>query len=161
MKYDRDGVDLYFLNAYDEITNCTNAQQVEQLFKTVIPDGSTPTAIRLDDILRPYVEDCEDAKASRSTLPKPKVLIVITDGEAVCFSCICLICITDPEAQDDEAGVVDVIVEMAQRLDAARCPPFQLGLQLHVLPLRLSKADIEQSANRFRLRSSCVPASIG
>lgn len=32
--------------------------------------------------------------------------------------------------RDDEEGVVDVIVEMAQRLDAARCPPFQLGLQL-------------------------------
>ena len=52
--------------------------------------------MRLDDILRPYVDACEDAKNSRTAVPKPMVLICITDGEA-----------------DDPDGVVDLIVEMA------------------------------------------------
>lgn len=75
--------------------------------------GSTPTALVLDDVLRPYVELVEDARASPAIQrPKPMIVLVLTDGRA-----------------DDTDGVKDIVVEMAQRLDEARAPPHQLGIQ--------------------------------
>lgn len=49
---------------------------VQVLFDEVRPRGSTPTAIRLDELLRPYLEHVEDMKAARLRLPKPTVVIV-------------------------------------------------------------------------------------
>ncbi|KAH8928321.1 hypothetical protein BT69DRAFT_1293455 [Atractiella rhizophila] len=76
------------------------------------PFGSTPTGMRLDDLLRPYVDALEDAKRDGKPRPKPLLLLVITDGRA-----------------DDPDLVKEVIVEMAGRLDDGRFPPFQLGVQ--------------------------------
>ena len=67
--------------------------------------------MRLDDLLRPYIEDCETARQKRLKVPKPTVFVVITDGRA-----------------DDTAGLRDTIVEMATRLDEARLPAFQCGI---------------------------------
>jgi len=84
VKYDSDGCDIYFLNAMDtSLEGCTSAQEVSQIFDQVQLEGSTPTEMRLDDLLRPYVEECEDKKAAKAALPKPLILVVITDGRCV------------------------------------------------------------------------------
>src|SRR5262249_37470468 len=89
VKYDSDGVDLYFLNRKNRMDsgsakgyrNVTSAVGVMALFSDVKPDGGTPTGQRLADILRPYVEKVEEAAVSTTTV-KPLNLIVVTDGAA-------------------------------------------------------------------------------
>ncbi|CAD6569669.1 MAG: hypothetical protein CYPHOPRED_003510 [Cyphobasidiales sp. Tagirdzhanova-0007] len=110
--YDKDGIDIHFLNSERTLEGCTTTHAVERLFDDVRPRSSTPTAIRMDDILRPYVDKVEDAKVARLSMPKPMVVICITDGRA-----------------DDPETLKDIIIEMAGRLDSARVPPFQLGIQ--------------------------------
>ena len=78
--YDKDGLDIYFLNNERELVGCTSASAIRTLFDEVRPRGSTPTALRLDDLLRPYIESVEDSKTARVRLPKPMVLACITDG---------------------------------------------------------------------------------
>lgn len=71
------------------IYGCTSASEVERAFAQVLPSGSTPTNVRLDDLMRPYIEvrgytgarltrqDCEDAKAKRTKMPKPTIFVCI------------------------------------------------------------------------------------
>jgi len=111
IKYVRKGVDIHFMNDEANLIECTKTTEVECIFDTVLPAGSTPTAMRLDDLIRPYVEDCETAKAKRLKLPKPTIFVVITDGRA-----------------DDPDSVRDLIVEMASRLDDSRLAQHQMGI---------------------------------
>ena len=88
--YDKDGIDskrfglhaedhifnllvVHFLNSERNLEGCTDTNAVERLFDEVRPRSSTPTAIRMDDILRPYVDRVEEAKGARTRLPKPMV----------------------------------------------------------------------------------------
>jgi hypothetical protein len=80
--YDKDGIDVSFLNSERQLVGCTSASAIRTLFDEVRPRGSTPTAFRVDDILRPYIEQVEDSKAARIGLPKPMVLQIISDGRA-------------------------------------------------------------------------------
>ncbi|KAH8913506.1 hypothetical protein BT69DRAFT_1202927, partial [Atractiella rhizophila] len=112
LQYDRDGLDVYFMNSGEQLESARDPQSIENLFHSVQPFGSTPTGMRLDDLLRPYVDALEDAKRDGKPRPKPLLLLVITDGRA-----------------DDPDLVKEVIVEMAGRLDDGRFPPFQLGVQ--------------------------------
>lgn len=59
-----------------------------------------------------YVDAYEDSKAAKGARMKPMIVLVLTDGRA-----------------DDPDGVKDCIIEMAGRLDDAKAPPFQLGVQ--------------------------------
>ncbi|GAA6006989.1 hypothetical protein JCM10207_009162 [Rhodosporidiobolus poonsookiae] len=112
MKYDRDGIDLLFMNNEDhKIENCTAPEVVARAFEEIQPFGSTPTGVVMDDLLRDYVERVEDAKQTRTKV-KPLLLLVLTDGRA-----------------DDPDMVKDIIIEFAQRLDDIRAPPYQLGIQ--------------------------------
>ncbi|BGP16432.1 hypothetical protein JCM10213v2_004434 [Rhodosporidiobolus nylandii] len=111
-RYDRDGIDLWFLNNEDrKLENVTQPEVVAQAFDSIQPFGSTPTGVIMDELLRDYVERCEDGKATKTRV-KPLLLLVLTDGRA-----------------DDPDMVKDIIVEFAQRLDDIRAPPYQLGLQ--------------------------------
>ncbi|GAA6003816.1 uncharacterized protein JCM10292_003394 [Rhodotorula paludigena] len=111
-KYDKDGIDVLFLNAEERrMANVTDPALVERAFREVEPQGSTPTGMVLDELLREYVERVEDAKQTRERV-KPLLVLVLTDGRA-----------------DDPDMVKDIIVEMAQRLDEVRAPPYQLGIQ--------------------------------
>lgn len=138
------GVSVHFLNNEQvSLSNVTDTSEVSHLWETIRPFGSTPTAMRLDDILRPYVDTCEDAKASRTSggprieMPKPMILVIVTDGRA-----------DDPDLiKDVGRGSVSLhradgrrslmgrparaqcIVEFAGRLDDIRAPAFQLGVQ--------------------------------
>ncbi|GAA5897140.1 hypothetical protein JCM8208_003739 [Rhodotorula glutinis] len=111
-KYDKDGIDVVFLNNdHARLEGVVDPSVVERTFREVEPVGSTPTGMVLDEVLRAYVERVEDAKATRARV-KPMLVLVLTDGRA-----------------DDPDLVKDIIVEMAQRLDEVRAPPYQLGLQ--------------------------------
>ncbi|SGY23292.1 BQ5605_C019g08924 [Microbotryum silenes-dioicae] len=115
IRYDDDGVDIYFFNSRHHATS-RSAPELLQLFQKVWPSKSTPTASALRRVLDPYVSNLEnwvvEGKPSGYPRPKPMNLIVLTDG-----------------APDRGEAAEPVIVEIAQRLDKMRMPPFQLGIQ--------------------------------
>lgn len=108
-QYDRDGIDIYFLNAKDErqFHNVRCAAEVDAIFKSVSPWASTPTGARLKSILKPYLKDL---KKRGENVVKPLNIIVITDGRPS----------DDPES---------VIIEAAKKLDAMEAQPWQVGIQ--------------------------------
>ncbi|GAA6038185.1 hypothetical protein JCM8097_005783 [Rhodosporidiobolus ruineniae] len=111
-RYDRDGLDVWFMNSEDKkLENVTMPHIVAAAFDSIVPFGSTPTGVIMDEILRDYVERVEDAKATKQRV-KPLLLMVLTDGRA-----------------DDPDMVRDIIIEFAQRLDDIRAPPYQMGIQ--------------------------------
>ncbi|CAG8259116.1 unnamed protein product [Penicillium olsonii] len=137
-QYDSDGIDIYFLNHrrssppqsawrqptyqpdQDGYHHITTAQQVQAIFHSVRPSGSTMVGTRLSDILEPYlcrVEAMHAAKKARGYVDpdvrvKPINIITITDGEFT----------------DDAEGV---IVKTARKLDGPTCDaiPWQVGIQ--------------------------------
>ncbi|CAL1700278.1 unnamed protein product [Somion occarium] len=118
VKYDKDGIDIHFLNCRKTGKNLKSARAVEQCFMGVGLSGSTPIGARLNDLIRAYWNDLEKARAEAGKSKrdlidyiKPMNYIVITDG-----------CPTDaPE---------DVIVYYAQKLDQYDYPLDQIGVQL-------------------------------
>ncbi|KAF4333768.1 hypothetical protein FBEOM_12415 [Fusarium beomiforme] len=118
--HDPDGIDVYFLNHRSSAVGTgiqapggyfqiRDANQVQHLFESVRPCGSTPTGSRLHSILKPYVSHIS-RRASNLDSTKPVNIIVITDG-----------CPTD----DPES----IIVHHAKKLDLVEAPPHQVGIQ--------------------------------
>lgn len=114
---DPDGIDVFFLNSPQSVQNCTDPDVVRRLFDSVVPSGATPTGGRLEELTMEYLDTLEMAKACRiSGKPLPlgarearkRNYLVITDG-----------------APTDE--LEDVLLYLAQRLDADRFPLSQLG----------------------------------
>ncbi|KAG9317865.1 hypothetical protein JVU11DRAFT_2093 [Chiua virens] len=115
--YDRDGIDIHFLNHRRAGVNMRDAAAVRQLFMHVRPHGLTPIAYKLDLLVGDYIEKLE--KASRKKKKgdptilnriKPVNFIVITDG-----------------VPTDEP--LDSIVALARRLDRGNYPLAQVGIQ--------------------------------
>lgn len=108
-KYDKDGIDVYFLNHKDEphFHKIRSAEEVKAIFRRVSPLGITPTGTSLKAILKPYLKDL---KKRGEKVVKPLNMIVITDGRPS----------DDPES---------VIIEAAKKLDAMDAPPWQVGIQ--------------------------------
>ncbi|PCD21456.1 hypothetical protein AU210_016418 [Fusarium oxysporum f. sp. radicis-cucumerinum] len=118
--HDPDGIDVYFLNhrspaigtgvqAPGGYFQIRDANQVQHLFKSVRPCGSTPTGSRLHSILKPYVAHLS-RRAANVDSTKPVNIIVITDGSPS----------DDPES---------IIVHHAKKLDQIEAPPHQVGIQ--------------------------------
>ncbi|GKU08224.1 hypothetical protein FLAG1_11162 [Fusarium langsethiae] len=118
--HDPDGIDVYFLNhrssnagsgtqAPGGYYQIRDANQVQRLFKSVRPCGSTPTGARLHSILKPYVSHIS-RRAGDIDSTKPVNIIVITDGCPI----------DDPES---------IIVHHAKKLDQIEAPPHQIGIQ--------------------------------
>lgn len=127
--YDRDGIDIYFLNhrrasmsdmagAYRNITTATGFREI---FQSVEPRGVTPFGKRLAEILRPYLRSVEKMTAATnadgvltdpSLFVKPLNIIAITDG-----------------AFTDDAE--SIIIQTAKVLDGPTCRavPWQVGIQ--------------------------------
>ncbi|KAH0840306.1 hypothetical protein J3R83DRAFT_1316 [Lanmaoa asiatica] len=133
--YDKDGIDIHFLNHPKYGTNIKDPKNVRQLFRHVRPQGLTPIANKLDILVGDYVEKLEKAtrrknKGDPFTLKqiKPVNFIVITDGApsklAVCvwYSRRCQFRISADEP-------VDSIVSLARRLDRGNYPLAQVGIQ--------------------------------
>lgn len=112
MKYDDDGVDIYFLNNHKSGEGLRKPKDVDRLFTGVEPRGATPTGRTLEKILRPYMAKLEAAaQAGRPDSVMPVNIIVITDGAPT----------DDPES---------VIISFARRLDKGDFPLSQVGIQM-------------------------------
>ncbi|KAL2038882.1 hypothetical protein N7G274_008404 [Stereocaulon virgatum] len=110
VKYDNDGVDVRFFNAYfkkEERLGLDSSQKVMDLFNKVEVDGETPTAEILDQELNEYIHDYKDNRHKKGLN-----LIVLTDGEP-----------------DDVQKVEDVIVKYARKLAELDAPTLQVGIQ--------------------------------
>ncbi|TYJ56240.1 hypothetical protein B9479_003085 [Cryptococcus floricola] len=113
-RYDDDGIDIYFLNSKRYGVGLSTTSQVAELFRSLEPKGITPTAARLDVLLREYMGRLEAQNAGS------------TPGEADEVKPINLIVITDGAPSDDPASV---IVAAAKRLDKGEYPLSQVGIQ--------------------------------
>lgn len=124
--HDKDGIDIYFLNAPDSPSyrNITRANEVQRIFETVKPGGGTPTGTKLNAILKPYLRECE-AKKSDMDAVKPLNIIVITDGVPT----------DDPES---------VIISHAKKLDRLDAPMWQVGIQFFQVGEERGAADALQ-----------------
>jgi hypothetical protein len=117
MKYDDDGVDIYFLNSKTSGKGMKRSRDVELLFAGVRPSGATPTGARLDKLLKEYKQELEAAyKQGQRTggdcyTVKPLNLVVITDGAPT----------DDPES---------ALVSFAKYLDKYDFPLSQCGIQM-------------------------------
>ncbi|TGJ80448.1 hypothetical protein E0Z10_g8318 [Xylaria hypoxylon] len=140
MRYDQDGVDIYFLNdpyhmnffddphrtepgwsraavteegkASHAYIGVSDPSDVRKVFDSRRPMLNTPTGKRLGAILETYVNCYEARESRRQTPPKPLNIIVITDGEA-----------------SDKDVLRDTLIRQAERLDALCAPYHQLGVQ--------------------------------
>lgn len=79
MRYDRNGVDCYFLNSKRVGKGLRAPEDVEDLFAGLSPRGATPTGMRMEAILRDYMTRLEHAPDTEEDVP-PMNLIVVTDG---------------------------------------------------------------------------------
>jgi len=106
--HDADGIDIHFLNARDSplFKNIRSATAVRDIFRSVRPQGGTPTGQRLNQILKPYLRQFE----AEPDTTKPLNIIVITDGEP----------------SDD---VESTIIAAAKKLDKLDAPAWQVGIQ--------------------------------
>jgi len=101
------------MNSVEHIRNATSAADVSRLFQRVQPIGrSTPTDVRVEELLSIYLDRLEVGKASNLPPIKPLNLIVITDGEA-----------------DDPDTLAYALAGFSDRLEEGRFPLNQLGVQ--------------------------------
>ncbi|KAH0553454.1 hypothetical protein GP486_006478 [Trichoglossum hirsutum] len=120
--HDADGIDIIFLNHHPvnpaDHCNIKTPEAVERIFTSVRPSGGTPTGVRLNHVLRPYL-------ARYATDPegtKPLNIIMITDGVP----------------SDD---VESVIINAAKKLDKADAPAWQVGIQFFQVGCEPGAAD--------------------
>ena len=69
--YDTNGIDVYFLNSPASLSGVKDVNAVRQLFNQVAPLGeSTPTEMRVEQLLSPYVEAVEKCVAASVSLSR-------------------------------------------------------------------------------------------
>ncbi|KAJ7799569.1 hypothetical protein B0H14DRAFT_2902716 [Mycena olivaceomarginata] len=118
--YDKDGIDIYFLNNKTEAHNIKSSSEVQALFDTVKPAGATPTGERLDQILKPHLLILEDAQIKPDGTP-----IDTNSGQII--KAINFIVITDGASTDDPKYT---IIDAATRLkDLRNLSLTQIGIQ--------------------------------
>ncbi|KAF8346918.1 hypothetical protein F5887DRAFT_1073005 [Amanita rubescens] len=105
-KYSSEGLDIYFINSREVGVNLKLGDDVQRLFKSVIPQGETPTGERLQHLFDKYLPLVED----KSSVHRPIALVVITDGEPT-----------------DEPK--EVIIDAARRLDQQQARQGCFGIQ--------------------------------
>ncbi|KAH9443249.1 hypothetical protein MJO28_014711 [Puccinia striiformis f. sp. tritici] len=113
VQYDNDGIDVYFMNSVEHLRNAVSAKEISMLFQRVQPVGrSTPTDVRVEELLGIYLDRLEAGRANNLPALKPLNLIVITDGEA-----------------DDPDTLAYALAGFSDRLEDAKFPLNQLGVQ--------------------------------
>ncbi|KKF93189.1 von Willebrand factor type A domain protein [Ceratocystis platani] len=123
--HDADGIDLYFLNYKSKnaapcetkgpngFYSIKSPAEIQKIFDSINPYGTTPTGQRLQSILAPYQRSLVEQSKKKGALAEPiKPINIIT--------------ITDGRPSDDVEGV---IVPVARRLDSLDASPYQVGLQ--------------------------------
>jgi len=113
VKYDQDGVDVYFFNYKTACKGVNSTQEVMRIFNKIDPRYSTPTASAMRQFTEPYMRSLEAWKANPSgPKPKPVNLVVLTDG-----------------APNKGEEPDQLIIDLANRLEAGRFPLSQFGIQ--------------------------------
>lgn len=83
IRYDSDGIDIHFLNSPHRLLGAKRPGEIRELFQAIHPVGeSTPTEVKVEELLGDYIERCERAKQHGQAMPKPLNVLVLTDGEA-------------------------------------------------------------------------------
>ena len=118
--HDKDGIDIYFLNAKDERAyhNVKNNHTVREIFSGIYPSGGTLMGKKLHQIIVPYLNRYQ----AHPETTKP----------------VNIICITDGQPSDD---VESPLIKAAKKLDQLEAPAWQLGVQFF-------QVGSEQSARR-------------
>jgi uncharacterized protein with von Willebrand factor type A (vWA) domain len=81
VRYDEDGIDVYFLNSKRVGKGLHNTADVEELFAGLDPKGATPTGLRIESILREYMARLERSVTDDNAADiRSMNLIVVTDG---------------------------------------------------------------------------------
>lgn len=138
IRYDDEGVDIYFLNSKRVGKGLRTSEDIEELFAGLEPRGATPTGLKMEAILRDYMSRLE---ASSDDSVKPMNLIVVTDGGKFLFEPLRKLTDTAfakpivqrrydstlPAPTDDPESV---IISIARRLDRGDYPLSQVGVQL-------------------------------
>ncbi|KAJ3719362.1 hypothetical protein C8R42DRAFT_723045 [Lentinula raphanica] len=112
-EFDRDGIDIYFLNSQESGRNLKTSKQVISLFERVQPSGGTYLGQRLDCLLRDYLDELTKAKEAGKKIKGSINYLVITDGKPI-----------------DELDLEKSIVDVARRLDEGNYPSTQVNIQL-------------------------------
>ncbi|KAJ7353396.1 hypothetical protein DFH08DRAFT_804956 [Mycena albidolilacea] len=137
-KLDDDGIDIHFLNAKIVLLNMKSAEEVRKGFKSVTPNGWTPTGTKLDELLRPYLIKLEAAEIKPNGKPvdretgldiKPVNFVVITDGKAGTILFDRLAKSLTSVVGDDPKAVIIAAAERLQRLRDQNLNLTQLGIQ--------------------------------
>ncbi|KAH8834168.1 hypothetical protein DL96DRAFT_483864 [Flagelloscypha sp. PMI_526] len=131
-EYDSNGLDIYFFNDPTSKKNIRNKEEVEKLFRTVSPHFGTPMGVRIDALLKTYIqklnqypeyEMIKEPEGKRKWERengelihqlRPLNMIVITDGAP-----------TDTPHNRPEA----VIPRFAALLDEGDWPLMHVGIQ--------------------------------
>ncbi|KFZ18085.1 hypothetical protein V502_04299, partial [Pseudogymnoascus sp. VKM F-4520 (FW-2644)] len=127
--HDTNGIDLYFLNhksadpgvpaegvAAGGYRNITTTERITSIFAAVRPSGGTPTGMRLNAILKPYLANLTSKRGTNALntdamdAVKPLNILTITDGVP----------------SDD---VESVLLVAAKKLDKLEAAPHQIGVQ--------------------------------
>ncbi|RPB20456.1 hypothetical protein L211DRAFT_520252 [Terfezia boudieri ATCC MYA-4762] len=118
-EFDENGVDVFFFNSslvgQFNRTNIKEPKEVMELFEARSQAGirgSTPTAEALDLIISPYLQECERSRVENRGFPKPKNVIILTDGAA-----------------NNNKLLKQNLISYARRLDTIDAPPDQIGVQ--------------------------------
>lgn len=104
-RYDRDGIDIRFLNNTRGEDHFKSEREVLELFQEVTPGGPTPIGDCLERVTEKLLKDLDKGKPHKKTN-----YLVITDGRAT----------------DDAEGA---IVQIAKRLDKLGATLSQVGIQ--------------------------------
>lgn len=111
VKYDEDGIDLYFFNSKVIKENLNTASGIKSLFKQVQPYNTTPTATALKRVLEPYLKKVEAYYTAKKEKPdgnhtpvKPLNVLILTDGA--------------PNPGEEPEGVIVVSGDICVREDA-------------------------------------------
>jgi Mg-chelatase subunit ChlD len=104
-KYDKDGIDIHFLNNTKAGEHVKSEEEVIELFREVTPAGPTPLGECLERVTERLLKDLDKGKSRKKTN-----YLIITDGQPT----------------DDAESA---IVQIAKRLDKAGATLTQLGMQ--------------------------------
>lgn len=110
VKYDEDGIDIYFFNSKIVKQNLNTASGIKSLFKEVQPRSTTPTATALKRVLEPYLKKLEEAHFVKKEKPdathvpvKPLNVLILTDGA--------------PNPGEEPEGVIVVSIAVVSHVD--------------------------------------------
>ncbi|KAF8600608.1 hypothetical protein BDV93DRAFT_447144 [Ceratobasidium sp. AG-I] len=120
MEYDKDGIEIHFLNNDLERSDENFAEDVEEFLDNVpVPSGSSRLSDKLDQLICEYrgkLKEYVDSRPARrwrtKAVPKKSIYVVITDGE-----------------NTDAQVVGNIVLKMAQYLDDIDAPNTQFGIE--------------------------------